>query len=53
MIKFIDAFSRFVFVWVYFMKDMSEALDKFKEIQVEVERETKYSVCKLRSNNGG
>lgn len=51
MIKFIDAFSRFVFVWVY--KDMYEALEKFKEFQVEVERETKYSVCKLRSNNGG
>lgn len=39
MITFIDDFSRFV--WVYFMKEKSEALSKFKEFKSDAERDTK------------
>ena len=35
MVTFIDDFSRYV--WVFFMKEKSETLSKFKEFQMKIE----------------
>ncbi|KAD4177986.1 hypothetical protein E3N88_26577 [Mikania micrantha] len=51
MVTFIDDFSRFV--WVYFMKDKSEAFYKFKEFEIDAELLTGCKVKCLRSDNGG
>lgn len=51
MVTFIDDFSRYV--WVYFMKEKSEAFMKFKEFKLEAKRETRGSIGCLRSDNGG
>ncbi|XP_076921512.1 uncharacterized protein LOC143582943 [Bidens hawaiensis] len=41
------------YLWVYFMKEKSEAFTKFKEFKYESERDVKYSIQCLRSDNGG
>lgn len=51
MITFIDDYSRFL--WVFFMKEKSEALNKFKLFKVEAETLTGHKVRVLRSDNGG
>ncbi|KAJ0464501.1 putative RNA-directed DNA polymerase [Helianthus annuus] len=51
MIAFIDDFSRFT--WIYFMKEKSEALCKFKEFEIDAELMTRCTVRCLRSDNGG
>lgn len=51
MITFIDDFSRFV--WVDFMKEKSEAFDKFKLFKELVESETSQKIKCLRTDNGG
>lgn len=49
-ITFIDDYSRRVFV--YFLKNKSEALDKFKEFKSFVENETDKNIKILRTDNG-
>ncbi|KAL0405347.1 UNVERIFIED_CONTAM: Retrovirus-related Pol polyprotein from transposon RE2 [Sesamum latifolium] len=51
MVTFIYDFSRYV--WVYFMKNKSETLTKFKEFKKSVETEIGRGVWCLRTNNGG
>ncbi|KAD3641550.1 hypothetical protein E3N88_30774 [Mikania micrantha] len=51
MITFTDDFSRFT--WVYFMKEKSEAITKFKVFRAEAEKVTGLSIQVLRSDNGG
>ena len=51
MLTFIDDFSRYV--WVYFMKEKSEALSKFKEFKEMVEKEVDRRIRCLRTDNGG
>ncbi|KAL0367866.1 UNVERIFIED_CONTAM: Retrovirus-related Pol polyprotein from transposon TNT 1-94 [Sesamum radiatum] len=51
MVTFIDDFSRYV--WVYFMKNKSETLMKFKEFKKSVEAEIDRGVRCLRTDNGG
>ncbi|CAN4121548.1 unnamed protein product [Withania somnifera] len=51
MITFIDDYSRYV--WVYFLKDKSEAFEKFKEFKDMVERELGKKIKCLRIDNGG
>jgi len=51
MITFIDNFSRYV--WVDFMKEKSEALDKFKEFKNKVETEVGHKIQSLSTDNGG
>ncbi len=51
MVTFIDDFSRYV--WVYFLKEKSETLSKFKEFKDVAEAEVGKSVSCLRSDNGG
>ncbi|KAL0355865.1 UNVERIFIED_CONTAM: hypothetical protein Sradi_4033400, partial [Sesamum radiatum] len=48
---FIDDFSKYV--WVYFMKNKSEPLTKFKEFKKSVEAEIGRGVRCLRTDNGG
>ena len=48
---FIDDFTRMV--WVFFLKEKSEAFDKFKAFKTLVENETKAKIKCLKSNNGG
>ena len=50
-IIFTDDFSRFG--WVYLMRYMSEALEKFREFKNEVERQSGKSIKTLRSDRGG
>lgn len=50
-ISFIDDFSHKV--WIYFIKQKSEAFSKFKEFKAEVENESGYSIGTLRIDNGG
>ena len=51
MITFIDDFSRCV--WVYFMKEKSETLSKFKEFKEMIEKEVDQRIRRLRTDNGG
>ncbi|KAL0402266.1 UNVERIFIED_CONTAM: Retrovirus-related Pol polyprotein from transposon RE2 [Sesamum latifolium] len=51
MVTFIDDFSRYV--WVYFMKNKSETLTKFKEFKKSAEAEIGRGVRCLRTDNGG
>ena len=51
MVTFIDDFSRYV--WVYFMKEKSETLSKFKEFKKVAEAEVSKRVRSLRTDNGG
>jgi len=50
MITFINDFRRYV--WVDFMKEKSEALDKFKEFKNIVESEVGHKIKCLRMDNG-
>lgn len=50
MLTFIDDFSRYV--WVYFLKQKSEVLDKFKEFRKKVEGELGRKIRCLRTDNG-
>ena len=50
-VTFMDDFSRKV--WVYFMKEKAEVLEKFKEWKAEVENQTGRKIKYLRSDNGG
>ena len=50
MMTFIDDFSRYV--WVFFMKEKSETLSKFKEFQMKIEKEVGRKIKCLRTNNG-
>ena len=51
MMIFIDDYSRYV--WVYFMKEKSETLAKFKEFKLMVESEVGSKIQCLRTDNGG
>ena len=51
MITFINDFLRYI--WVYFIKEKSEALSKFKEFKETVEKEVDQRICCLRTDNGG
>ena len=51
MITFIDDFSWYV--WVYFMKEKSEALSKFKEFKEMVKKEVDRKIRCLHTDNGG
>ena len=48
---FIDEFTRMD--WVYFLKEKSEAFNKFKTFKTLVENEIGVKIKCLRSNNGG
>lgn len=50
MLLFIDDYSRKTHV--YFLKNKSETLDKFREYKAEVEKQTGKSIKCLRSDNG-
>jgi len=50
MITFIDDFS--IYVLINFMKEKSEALDKFKEFKNKAESEVGHKIKCLRTNNG-
>ncbi|KAL4292111.1 hypothetical protein GQ457_14G000650 [Hibiscus cannabinus] len=51
MVTFIDDFSKYV--WIYFMKEKSETLSKFKEFKKVAEAEVGKKICWLRTDNGG
>lgn len=51
MVTFIDGYSRYV--WVYFMKEKSEALQRFKEFKSKAESDLQKKVKCLRTDNGG
>ncbi|KAE8670896.1 Detected protein of unknown function [Hibiscus syriacus] len=51
MVTFIDDFSRYV--WVFFMKEKSDAFSKFKEFRELAEGEVRKMICCLRTENGG
>ena len=51
MITFINDFLRFV--QVDFMKEKSKALMKFKEFKEKVEKEVRYNIQCLHTNNMG
>ena len=48
---FIDDFTRMT--WVYFLKEKSEAFNKFKAFKILVENEIEAKIKCLRSYNGG
>ena len=48
---FIDDFSRMA--WVSFLKEKSEAFNKFKAFKILVENETEAKIKCLKSDNGG
>ena len=50
-ITFIDDFSRYV--WVYSMKEKSEALEKFKEFCTDTKSLVGHQIQCLRTDNGG
>lgn len=50
-ISFIDDYSRYI--WVYFIKNKSEAYSKFCEFQVMIENVTGNKIGTFRSDNGG
>ena len=47
---FIDDFTRMA--WVFFLKEKSEAFNKFKTFKILVENETKEKIKCLSSDNG-
>ena len=47
----IDDYTRMT--WVYFLKEKSEAVEKFKAFKTYVENETDLKIKCLRSDNGG
>ena len=51
MVTFIDDFFRYL--WVFFKKEKSETLSKFKEFKSTIEVEIGKRVCCLRIDNGG
>ena len=51
LITFIDDFSRKV--WIYFLKEKSEAFQAFKDFKAEVENFTDLRIKTLRTNRGG
>ena len=51
MVTFIDDFSRYL--WVFFMKEKSKTLSKFKEFKSTTEAEIGKRVRRLFTNNGG
>ena len=53
-VTFIDDFSRCCAVYfMYFMKQKSEVLEKFKEFEAITTNESSRSIIKLRTDNGG
>ena len=48
---FVDDFSRMT--WVYFLKQNSEAFEKFKTFRQLIENEVKDNISSLRTENGG
>ena len=48
---FIDIFTRMA--WVFFLKEKSEAFNKFKDFKILVENEIEEKIKCLRSDNGG
>ena len=48
---FVDDFSRMT--WVYFLKQNSEAFEKFKTFRQLIENEVKENIGTLRTDNGG
>ena len=50
MVTFIDDFLRYV--WVYFMKEKSEAFTKFKKFKEKIEGELNMKIQCLRTDNG-
>jgi Integrase core domain/GAG-pre-integrase domain len=50
MVTFINDFSRYV--WVYFMKEKSETLSKFKEFKEKIESDVDKKIQCLRTDNG-
>ncbi|ONK55055.1 uncharacterized protein A4U43_UnF8110 [Asparagus officinalis] len=48
---FIDDYSRKT--WIYFLKEKSKALEKFKEFKEMVEKQSGYHIKMFRSNRGG
>ena len=50
-ILFVDDFSRMM--WVAFLKEKSEAFEKFKVFKAKVENEFKLKIKCLRSDRGG
>jgi transposase InsO family protein len=50
MVTFIDDFSRYV--WVYFMKEKSETLSKFKKFKEKVESDVNKKIQCLCTDNG-
>jgi hypothetical protein len=50
-VSFIDDFSRKT--WIYFLRNKSEVLDKFKEFKSLVENQTDKNIKVLRTDNGG
>lgn len=49
-ITFVDDFSKYCYI--YFMKNKSEALEKFKEFKKEVENVTNKKIKSLQTDNG-
>ena len=48
---FVDDFSRKM--WVYFLKQKSDAFPVFQQFKALVEKESSSSICTLRTDNGG
>ena len=48
---FIDDYTRMT--WVTFLKEKSEAFEKFKIFKAKVENETNLKIKCIRSDNGG
>ena len=48
---FINDFTRMA--WVFFLKEKSEAFNKFKAFKILVENETEEKIKCIRSDNGG
>ena len=51
VLTFIDDFSRYS--WVFFIKKMSEVLEKFIELKALIENASSKNIKILRSDNGG
>lgn len=51
MVTFIDDFSRYA--WVYFMKEKSETISKFRQFKNEAKAKVDGKVLCLRTDNGG
>jgi hypothetical protein len=50
-VSFIDDFSKNI--WIYFLRNKSEAFDEFKEFKALVENQTEKKIKVLRTDNGG